>query len=174
VFFDAMSIKWEYEPQGFRIGRRNYLPDFHLPCTRTWIEVKGSRNNLHKHLMLDAAHELPGGVPRLVICGPIPDVPRNRSLAWLSLTPGPEADADFLADQRVTCLQSAVFRAPQGAVLAGAAVDWDDWLSPELVPRPAGPAVALERQAYLAARGARFEHGESGAGPARRSDLRPW
>jgi hypothetical protein len=179
VFFDAMGIEWRYEPEGFRIGRRNYLPDFLLPGTGTWIEVKGSRSNLHKHLMLDAAHELPGSAPgsapRLVICGPIPDVPRNHSLAWLSLTPGPDAGADFLADQRTTFLQRAVFVAPRGAVDWGGQVDWDDWLAPGVVPRPAGHAVALERQAYLAARGARFEHGESGGpGHGLRTSLQPW
>ena len=41
VFFDALSIVWEYEPEGFEFedGTR-YLPDFYLPDLRTYVEVK--------------------------------------------------------------------------------------------------------------------------------------
>lgn len=47
VFFDAVGIEWLYEPEGFekRIGGDNfarYLPDFYLPESGTWVEVKGS------------------------------------------------------------------------------------------------------------------------------------
>lgn len=44
VFFDALGIEWEYEPEGFELpdGTR-YLPDFWLPTIEggTWVEVKG-------------------------------------------------------------------------------------------------------------------------------------
>jgi hypothetical protein len=43
VFFDALSIKWEYEPEGFEFadGTR-YLPDFYLPKFHggIYVEVK--------------------------------------------------------------------------------------------------------------------------------------
>lgn len=47
VFFDALSIEWQYEPQGFVIHdmgdeQRPYLPDFFLPRQRIWVEVKGA------------------------------------------------------------------------------------------------------------------------------------
>lgn len=59
VFFDHLGIKWEYEKEGYdfsaehwnndelnpKIGR--YLPDFWLPQSRTWIEVKGSLPETH-------------------------------------------------------------------------------------------------------------------------------
>ena len=48
VAFDAMGIKWEYEPEGYDLGGGvYYLPDFYLPEVRTrcgtglWVEVKG-------------------------------------------------------------------------------------------------------------------------------------
>lgn len=45
VFFDALGIQWEYEPEGFekRIDGElvRYLPDFWLPDSCTWVEVKG-------------------------------------------------------------------------------------------------------------------------------------
>ena len=31
VFFDALGIKWEYEPEGFELPSGRYLPDFFLP-----------------------------------------------------------------------------------------------------------------------------------------------
>lgn len=49
VFFDALEIPWQYEPEGFekadpdneeRVVR--YLPDFYLPQSGTWVEVKGA------------------------------------------------------------------------------------------------------------------------------------
>lgn len=44
VFFDALDVKWEYEPEGFDLGDAGkYLPDFHLPDHRLWIEVKPDR-----------------------------------------------------------------------------------------------------------------------------------
>lgn len=31
VFFDALDLIWEYEPEGYTDGESNYLPDFYLP-----------------------------------------------------------------------------------------------------------------------------------------------
>ncbi len=51
VFFDTLGIKYQYEPEGFMLpdGTR-YLPDFYLPESGTWVEVKGvmSENDAHK------------------------------------------------------------------------------------------------------------------------------
>ena len=42
VFFDALELKWEYEPEGFDLGDGvYYLPDFYLPEMKVWIEIKG-------------------------------------------------------------------------------------------------------------------------------------
>lgn len=45
VFFDALGLKWEYEIQGFDLGPELglYLPDFYLPETDEYIEVKPER-----------------------------------------------------------------------------------------------------------------------------------
>ena len=41
VFFDALGIKWEYEPEGYDLGEAGwYLPDFWLPEYSAFIEVK--------------------------------------------------------------------------------------------------------------------------------------
>ena len=43
VFFDAMGIKYEYEPEGFEMDEVKYLPDFYLPDADRWIEIKGKK-----------------------------------------------------------------------------------------------------------------------------------
>lgn len=41
VFFDAMGIKYEYEPEGFEFDDgTKYLPDFYLPDADAYIEIK--------------------------------------------------------------------------------------------------------------------------------------
>lgn len=42
VFFDALGVEWEYEPEGYILSTgEHYLPDFWLPDTGVWVEVKG-------------------------------------------------------------------------------------------------------------------------------------
>ena len=41
VFFDAMGLEWEYEPEGFDLEYKGwYLPDFYLNEVDAWIEIK--------------------------------------------------------------------------------------------------------------------------------------
>ena len=47
VFFDALGIKWEYEPEGYEFeDRTKYLPDFYFPSLDYYAEVKGKNNHL--------------------------------------------------------------------------------------------------------------------------------
>lgn len=44
VFFDAVGLEYQYEPEGFDLGDGcYYLPDFYLPESDVWIEVKGKQ-----------------------------------------------------------------------------------------------------------------------------------
>ena len=43
VFFDAVGIRYEYEPEGFEMGETKYLPDFYLPDADRWVEIKGKK-----------------------------------------------------------------------------------------------------------------------------------
>lgn len=47
VFFDAMHIEYDYEPEGF-VGFDDVkcLPDFYLPAENLYVEVKGSDEQL--------------------------------------------------------------------------------------------------------------------------------
>lgn len=41
VFFDTLGVKWEYEPEGYDLGKVGwYLPDFYFPEVRWHGEVK--------------------------------------------------------------------------------------------------------------------------------------
>lgn len=41
VFFDALGVRYEYEPEGFELGDREYyLPDFYLNDFELYIEIK--------------------------------------------------------------------------------------------------------------------------------------
>lgn len=56
VFFDALGLSWEYEPEGFDLGDGvRYLPDFWLPSHGVWVEVKAgqlSEDERNKVVML--------------------------------------------------------------------------------------------------------------------------
>lgn len=41
VFFDTLGVKWEYEKEGYDLDGVWYLPDFWLPSLGYWFEVKG-------------------------------------------------------------------------------------------------------------------------------------
>lgn len=39
-FFDQCKVKWNYEIEGYNFNGHNYLPDFYLPETELYVEVK--------------------------------------------------------------------------------------------------------------------------------------
>jgi len=50
VFFDALGVKYEYEPEGYVTSTKEaYLPDFYLPQFNCFAEVKGKNS----HMMQD-------------------------------------------------------------------------------------------------------------------------
>lgn len=71
VFFDALKVPWEYEPQGFELPSGRYLPDFWLPTIESWYEVKGATPTSSE---MDKAGELAdlSGHRVLVAYGAIP------------------------------------------------------------------------------------------------------
>ena len=103
IFFDLVGWDWDYEPCHYALGSMNYLPDFYLPGTSTWVEVKGPP-------FLDAAamgkaassaagpHPLPsrqapyGLAGAYVLVGPIPPAPAGgrpvHQLVKAQATPG--------------------------------------------------------------------------------------
>jgi hypothetical protein len=51
VFFNEMKIPYKYEIEGFNVGNKRYLPDFFLPLSKTWVEVKGDLSTLDYELL---------------------------------------------------------------------------------------------------------------------------
>ena len=157
VFFNHMQIPWEYEPEGFDIDGRWYLPDFRLPECGTWIEVKGSEEGLDVELLRSAAKQLPtshaGGEAwsGIILLGLIPPAlvgDDDRDYGWRSLT----AEGDWITasfgsyrkNNRPFSPDNIHEAIGNGLLHPSICEDWGD-----------------SRVAYQAARTARFEHGET-------------
>jgi hypothetical protein len=70
VFFDEMGIQWEYEPQGFVITNGVcYLPDFHLPELRVWVEIKPNHDIPYSDCQKVARFAYEKSEPCLLIVG---------------------------------------------------------------------------------------------------------
>jgi len=55
VFFDALSVPFEYEKEGFVLDdETKYLPDFWLPTLKLWFEVKGELTLVEHELHEDS------------------------------------------------------------------------------------------------------------------------
>jgi hypothetical protein len=184
VFFDHLGVEWQYEPEGFMVGDRPYLPDFWLPEMRRWVEVKGVLDQSTLDLLLDAARpevglpvdpvgrrwtsDLPPG--RLLLLG---DIPHVRYYGWL------HSRVDYrngeLTWSHVTFHEVPLFSgdtAPRDWLVGEPyrSSDPDEWalVAPGSNLFLHGHATALVQpassvvDAYMAARSARFEHGEAG------------
>lgn len=167
VLWDTLDIRWEYEPQGFRFDGYAYLPDFYLPQLELWVEVKGSEDALDKTLIETAAQHLSGN--GLVTLGPIPEPTGRSYLDWAwqvmnvedfedhGLIPTPDWVAfGACAEQRTYV--SATETSSTQPFWTG-----EPWLTP--VWNCEGPNADA---GYIAARSARFEHGESGPNLSRK------
>ena len=56
VFFDRLGIRYVYEPEGYEFeDGTQYLPDFYLPDSRQYFEVKGVMNDKDLHKVLNLA-----------------------------------------------------------------------------------------------------------------------
>ena len=160
VFMDAVKQKWEYEPERIALpGGGTYLPDFRT-AGGGYIEVKGTESNLEKQYVIRAAAVL----GNLAILGPIPEC-RNGSPVRTYLD-NPAADGDVM---KVRMLRVWFDYRPYDTTWSGEevasnhgmieSVDIDHWLDPPLM----NSRKCKGNCPYDAARGARFEHGESGA-----------
>jgi hypothetical protein len=142
VFFDALSIEWEYEPEGFDLGNGKwYLPDFFLPRFNTkngtWVEIKP----IHKKTLMNqiAKVGLSTASDFLILTG-IPSVTEYELY-------------DFDLDLIVTCCWSTKY-------LPGGANESEY----RLFVQPGGLGEVeshAPHEAIASAKQARFEHGEN-------------
>lgn len=166
VFFNHLGIPWDYEPQGYLVNGKPYLPDFYLPDCGTWVEVKGSSQDLDADLLEQASLQLPhlphrGECgPRLMILGPIPEPDHEVDFGWLGLGPEEEGGSgwrwgfgSYHKNLRPWVLVDASPLYGTDDPLQELFVPWSD-------PHDLGRPEVTE--AYRAARSARFERGEKG------------
>lgn len=73
VFFDHLGIEWEYEPQGYAVNGRGYLPDFRITVGKMkfTVEVKGENDRLDMQFLADFVKQSREDTYLLVL-GPIP------------------------------------------------------------------------------------------------------
>jgi hypothetical protein len=69
VFFENAKLEWIYEPQGFVVNGKPYLPDFYLPQFG-YFEVKGTRD-YDESLYLEFSKQI--GKPLFIVFSEIPD-----------------------------------------------------------------------------------------------------
>ena len=86
VFFDAMGIKYEYEPEGIEVNDCKYLPDFYFPELELFGEVKGNRKGWANDIlkMSDIYEEAHGTIPT-VIFGNIPTPEPIEGIYWFPI-----------------------------------------------------------------------------------------
>lgn len=161
VFFDALGLKWEYEPEGFELKSGRYLPDFYLPNHKVWVEVKPGKatplEEIKARDLMEARNE-----PVFLTCG----LPGDEGKLFYSYT---QIGGEF---NSLTLTAAFGFYDANGAGLPIGFValgvphyidhDHDDSLviigCSDVKPCK---SVGLLRTAIEAARGARFEFGES-------------
>lgn len=156
VFFDALGIPWEYEAEGFNTSAGPYLPDFRI-FGNLFAEVKPPAVEKHEPKRWQTFVEETGHSLVLLV-----DVPAE---AWypvmLAIKEGPrvavECDCGGHAGSRWT------FEWLDFAASSAKGRPWFAFCGPSRPPDRFLQSGGKGADAVSAARGARFEHGESGA-----------
>lgn len=191
VFFDNMGIEWKYEPEGYDINGTYYLPDFWLPKTQTWVEVKGDWSSVDREYwdMLFNAIEYGGCLPGvadswgetrgLLLLSDIPepceDNPENRFNcrmiyhAILQHHKGVIASRSFFTSGGIYSIKDDVidvFGGHGDLALRPSEITLKSYVgitawNLDLSARKIWEAAMKSSAAYQVARAARFEHGET-------------
>jgi hypothetical protein len=195
VFFDALGIRWEYEPEGYETAGGRYLPDFWLPREQTWVEVKPQLPDPEDDAAWRRVHSFAEAVVRRSAWG------RKRYRAvWLlagyesfeyssgyeafDLANGEPLTQCLLCGRLIRVWPQIVQHAPCERRAEYVHCEWCNQLDRitgwnavvafykgDIWAQEDGRCLVYDEpmaSAYHAARGARFEHGESGAAVANR------
>lgn len=167
VFFDALSARWEYEPDGYPLRSGEvYLPDFLIHNTAygdLYIEVKGTMTDADARKVRDFAYssdEVEFDGPDRANIFVVGNMPYGENFNELtSEVSRTENDDLFGLTFNLRTLRKSFM--PGMPVLLNSGrlgiwcVEWDP-----LESSPDGVDVERTLNAYKAARQARFEHGE--------------
>jgi hypothetical protein len=169
VFFDALGLKWEYEPEGYVLPNGEwYLPDFHLPGMNLWVEVKGAAPTAGER---KKAWELSRGLNTFVtIVSELPVCDEGAEFVPLSMAYGPFVavhDTDDGGSARCTSFYYDKFRSDPWSHTDGP-FEWGQNLEVNGFPSWAMDMAQANQEyairvdaAARTARSARFEHGET-------------
>lgn len=185
VFFDTLGIEYEYEAQGYELQLAgDYLPDFWLPKQGCWLEVKGVRPERGPEL--DKAYAKPralayeSGIQVYVAAGSIK--PGLTEFAWGNGRYGTALDVNML-----DCMLLPESWSEEDRIRFNPSGPWQEcwvqcdecfdcyigmWCSPNEDYVFACPSCSATKgcnhpatkdllDAYITARQARFEHGET-------------
>lgn len=101
VYFDAVGLRWEYEPEGFLLGRLGpYLPDFWLPDVQHWCEVKPTE---FTRLEFRKCRRLVIGTGKncvLLVGAPAPRAYATLSSGWKGTDGSVVLNCDYLHERR--------------------------------------------------------------------------
>lgn len=177
VFFDAVGIEWEYEPEGFQAtdGTR-YLPDFYLPkmiaasvtdfgTDGVYVEVKGDDSGLQRDArkIVTCMIESPDLSKGIVLLGrvPCPIDPLLAAHNFIHFEDGQVSRTivTFMFKDFICKLDSCfdTKRKPNDLSLPPCTT-----VEPHIWESGFKEDHNLYFPAYKAARSARFEHGHSG------------
>lgn len=165
VFFDALGLAWNYEPEGYEKDGERYLPDFRLTLGDEvwWAEIKGDAAWLNDNR--DQLSRWFGGEPivpggRLLVLGELPEPQHGALIVKTILCCDGRASEGWAALEAwrgkgrvIGWPSSALSYFQDRTALAG--------FQPFFVRAPL--SLKGVKEAVTSARSARFEHGESGA-----------
>jgi hypothetical protein len=153
VFLDVLHARWVYEPEGYQLRTGPFLPDFWLPDSKLWLEIKPDGGEC-KHAQALFEEQ---GWPVAVGCG----LPGERLSVWVCEI-GHHGCSNMLEEDSSWCLNKA------GNLAISVQRDhehtfWTFCNGEEVgsvVPSGACVPPYYDR-AVAAAKQARFEHGET-------------
>jgi len=149
VFFDTLGVKWEYEKEGYDLGNAGwYLPDFWLPQVQMWAEVKPTAlAQVEEDKVRALARD---GGPVLLLIGTPENKPYGAIEYFSELDDCCIVDNYCIVDYRLTNYKN--YPADEGRFYCCPVDYWTD-----------GDVYHEDtEQAVMAARQARFEHGQVG------------
>lgn len=172
IFFTALGVEWEYEPEGFVVGwydegKFSYLPDFKIKFRHGewyWVEVKGDPDWLSRewNSFVDPM-DFGGGLPGMHCCMEGNDW--SGSLILLGSIP--QKDGEYIGvsvighhkgmwHERAALDENGLTHSP-GLSCRGK----DFPFSTSTFCQPGKVARGPVKRSLWSARSARFEHGES-------------
>jgi len=161
VFFDRIGVTWRYEEQGFEFSGTRYLPDFWVPDWNIWVEIKGlepTPEEIEKCRLLSEA----SGKHVLLISGE-PWIEGDRTLYDVMLFSDPRDEQHMsrgweFGEGRRNGNEIWLVSDELGAFTLNSIPHERD----DSYPLAGSYAYSIV-DGLKAARGARFEHGESGS-----------